>query len=272
MFIKKKKKYNFKTSHSFVVMTGGDPKYIDKCVNSLKHQRLKSNIIIYTSRTSKKIKQISKKYKIRLITKKRHVNVATDWNNALNCTSDKWVTLVHDDDIYHKNYFLEVKNVINKNKNLSIIFTNYLQIKNNKIQKINILLIIKKILLFFGFFGKKKIYNKILKKTCLAFGSPIPCPSVTFNKRKSKKFFNVNYNINLDWDCWLNLADNNGAFFWIRKNLFFHRIHQSTITSIGIKTGLRKKEDQMILLRIWPRIIASIILRLYNLAYYSNLK
>jgi hypothetical protein len=265
----KKRKYKY---HTFVVMTGKNAPYLENCLRSLKNQILKSNIIIYTSQTSKKIFYLSKKFNIKLIIKKR-INIATDWNNALKASNSNWVTLAHDDDIYHKNYFKEIYKVIKENNNIQLVFTNYLQIKNNKInKKINFLLFIKKVILFFGFFYKNKISNKILKKNILLFGSTIPCPSVTYNRKINnyKNLFNENYKINLDWDCWLNLALKKGSFYWLRKNLFFHRIHNNSVTSKGLFTGLRQIEDIKILQRIWPAFMVKIISKLNYFTYYLN--
>lgn len=150
-------------------MTGGNAKYLKTCILSLKKQKIKSRILIYTSQNSKKIKYYSKRFKIKLIQKKR-INIATDWNNALKSSKSQWVTLVHDDDIYHKNYFEEVNKILNNpdSKDISIIFTNYLEIRNNQIQnKLNFLLFLKRIFLFMGFFYKNKISNKLLKKKYL---------------------------------------------------------------------------------------------------------
>lgn len=267
------KKTNF---HSFVIMTGGNAKYLKRCILSLKKQKKKSHILIYTSQNSKKIKYYSKKFKIKLIQKKR-INIANDWDNALRLSKSQWVTLVHDDDIYHKNYFEEVNKILKNpdSKDISIIFTNYLEIRNNQIQnRLNFLLFVKRFFLFMGFFYKNKISNKFLKKNILLFGSSIPCPSVTFNRKinKYKKFFNSNYKVNLDWDCWLRLSKKNNSFFWIKKNLFFHRIHKYSVTSKSIISGLRKKEDIKILKRIWPKYLAQFILKINSLAYTSNQK
>jgi hypothetical protein len=270
MIIKKNKQRL--NNHCFVIMTGDKPKYLEDCAESIRTQTLKSKILIYTSKSSKKIERISKKFKIKLVKKKR-INIAKDWNNALKISNAKWVTLVHDDDIYHKNFFKEVNKVINNKNNISIIFTNYLQIRNNKIlKKTNLLLKIKKILLYMGFLWKNEISSNFQKKIILKLGSPIPCPSVTFNvkKNKYKNFFNQKYKVNLDWDCWRKLARREGSFYWIKKNLFFHRIHETSVTSMGIKSGLRKKEDKKILKEIWPSLIANFIFKISKIAYNSN--
>ena len=55
-----------------------------------------------------------------------------------------------------------------------------------------------------------------------------------------------------------------------KKNLFFHRIHEASVTSMGIKSGLRKKEDRKILEEIWPTLIAYLIFKISDIAYNSN--
>jgi cellulose synthase/poly-beta-1,6-N-acetylglucosamine synthase-like glycosyltransferase len=248
--------------------------YLQKCINSLINQKIKSNIIIYASNIKKDISLKAKKYKIKIYRKKNKVkNITNDWNTAYSLAKTKWVTLVHDDDIYDKDYLKEINKVVKKYPNLLIIFTDYAQIINNKIVKLNALLLIKRVILLTSFLIKKKISSKFFKKNILRFGSPIACPSVTYNKKIIKeKPFNKKYSVNLDWDLWIRLANLNGSIYWIKKILFYHRIHINSVTSKSIQSGQRQIEDKNLLNKIWPKYISLVIFKLFSLTYFLNEK
>ena len=100
------KKNKAKFFHSFVVPTNGKSPYLENCLKSLKNQKIKSRIIITTSKPFKGIKKISKKYGAKLYIFKKHNNIADDWNRAINKSNSKYVTIAHQDDIYDKNYLV----------------------------------------------------------------------------------------------------------------------------------------------------------------------
>ena len=104
----------------------------------------------------------------------------------------------------------------------------------------------------------------------LRFGSPIPCPSVTFKTPVGEPLFEQGFKLNMDWAAWLKKAREPGEFVWIREVLMHHRIHEMSETSKGIAQGYRAHEDMEILQRMWPRPIARAIAASYGIAYKSN--
>lgn len=264
-----------KNNHAFVIMTNGTSNYLEDCIVSLKKQIKKSQTIIVTSSITNKVKVLSKKYSIKFVSFKYHKNIGNDWNRALHLLKNKkWITLVHQDDIYHTAYYKKISCIFKNYRDASIIFTNYAQIKKERIEKFNLLLIFKKLILYLGFWHNTSIKKKIRKKIILLFGSPIPCPSVTYNIKKIKeKPFNENFKVNLDWKLWLDLSDNNrDQFVWVKDCLLFHRIHSEAVTGKAIKSGLRESEDRIILEKIWPKWIVKKIFFLNKIAYLNNLK
>lgn len=261
--MKKKNKFN----HSFVVPTNGNSPYLVKCLKSLNQQKFKSRIIITTSKPFRGIHKITKKFKAKLYIFKKHNNIASDWNRAIKMSNSKFVTIAHQDDVYHKNYLYEIyrslKNI--NGKEPSIIFTDYFELKNNK-KNISLKIIIKKIILSFFYLNKSSLYNKKTKKMFVSFGSPIPCPSVTFNTDYKIKF-DEKFWINIDWSLWVKLSRVNGPFFYVKKKLLYHRIHNKSETSKAIIDGKRAKEDKILFQKLWPKYFAFILSKIYKLSY-----
>ena len=78
----------------------------------------------------------------------------------------------------------------------------------------------------------------------------------------------------LDWDTFWELAGRQGRFYYEKKVLTFFRIHLQSTSMLCIENSLRIKEDQMMFEKMWPKPVASLIMKFYRLAYrnYENLK
>lgn len=262
----KKKKYRF--FHTFVIPTAEKSPYLDRCIKSLINQKIKSNILITTSKPFKEIYKLKKKYNLKIKIYKKHKNIANDWNRAIKSTESKYVTLAHQDDEYDKNYLYEIKKILKNTKiKPSIIFTDYFEIKKNK-KQISLKIIIKKIILSLFYLGRCSLDNYYYKKKMVSFGSPIACPSVTYNKDYGIKF-NEKFWINIDWSLWLKLAEEKGSFLYIKKKLLFHRIHKKSETSKSFKDGKRSKEDLILFKKLWPKPIALFLSKIYKIGYRS---
>ncbi|MBN1970997.1 MAG: glycosyltransferase family 2 protein [Candidatus Delongbacteria bacterium] len=255
------------TNHTFVILAYKESPFLEDCIKSLLSQTVESNILITTSTPTKHIDKLALKYDIKIYINNENSGVVSDWNFAYKTAKTDLVTLVHQDDIYEKNYLKE----INLSESDScIVFTDYKEIKNGKIIQSNPLLIIKRVLLL-PFFIKKSISNRNIKRLVLSFGSPICCPSVTYNKKKLNEFkFNSEYSINMDWDAWLRLAETNHSFTYVSKQLIQHRIHSESETTVGMKDNRREQEDIKIFSRIWGKWLGNLISKIYSLSYKSN--
>lgn len=263
-----KKKY--KHYHTFVVPTANKSPYLETCLQSLKKQTVKSKIIITTSKPFNGIKDIAKKYNAKLIIFKNHKNIANDWNRAINKSDSNYVTLAHQDDIYDKNYNYEIQKSLKiYNKNFpSIIFTDYSDFRDNKISR-SLKIWIKKIILLIFYFNRNIIIKKNMKKKLVSFGSPIPCPTVTFNNDYNI-YFNEKFWVNIDWDLWIRLSNRKGSFLYIKKKLLLHRIHSKSETSKALKDGKRIKEDKILFNKLWPKPISYVLTYIYKLSYKFN--
>lgn len=255
-------------THSFVIPAYQESPFLDKCILSLKNQKIKSEIIITTSTPNDYLRQISSKHSTTLCTNQNpDRSISRDWNFAYHSASTDFVTLAHQDDVYCEDY---TEKIFAGNNDFSIAFTNYYEIKEGSIVKSNLNLIIKRLLLF-PFYLKSNISNSIIKKAALAFGSPICCPSVTYNKKKIGTFnFNSDYSINMDWLAWLEFIDIKTSFKYIKQPVVYHRIHDKSETSKGLSENRRQCEDLAVFHLIWGNHLGDILARIYSYSYKSN--
>jgi len=103
----------------------------------------------------------------------------------------------------------------------------------------------------------------------LAFGNPINCPTVTFNKEMLPIFqFSTEFPILYDWDAWLNLAKEPGAFVYLQEHLVQYRFHEDSVTSSQLNNF--KMEELMILKKIWGEFLGKIVFKIYQLNHYDR--
>ena len=154
-------------NHTFVVLAYKESKDLENCVKSVLNQKYKSDVVIATSTPNKHIDKISKKYNLKVIVNPEKKGIAYDFNFAVNCVDSTLVTIAHQDDIYECDYSMEIVEAYKKNKNASIIFTDYYELRGkNKISN-NSNLKIKRLLLLplkTHFLGKFKHWKRFVLK------------------------------------------------------------------------------------------------------------
>ncbi|MEI8343333.1 MAG: glycosyltransferase [Candidatus Moraniibacteriota bacterium] len=255
--------------HTFVVLAYGKSQYLEDCIKSVLEQSIDGNVVIATSTRNSFIENMARKYGLELIENMdSEKGIAQDFEFALLCSKTYFVTIAHQDDIYEKSY---LENVLGKMDETTLIaFTNYAEIRNDKEGAINLNLFIKNILLFplkFKMLQKRRFF----KRACLAFGNPICCPSVTFNRQLvTVPLFISNFRSNMDWNAWEKLSNNIGAFSYVQKKLLWHRIHEDSTTSEMINENKRSAEDYEMLKLFWPQPIAKMITKIYKNSEKNN--
>jgi hypothetical protein len=121
---------------------------------------------------------------------------------------------------------------------------------------------IKRVLCATAFMGSRSIESRWRRRLLLAFGNPIPCPSVMFNRRTIGSFqFDEGWKSNLDWHAWLTLADCPGAFAYVPRPLVHRAVHADATTTRDLSD--RAIEDDRMLRAIWPVPIAAALSRVY---------
>lgn len=259
------------TKHSFAVMAYGDSPFLIQCLDSLKSQTIKSQIFIATSTVSDYILDIAKKYEVNVFVTEPGQGIAHDWNFSLHSARTKYVTLAHQDDLYLPEYTETCLASAEKFKDTLICFTNYAEIVAGKTRSANLLLRVKRFILFLFMPFRKYIRSKRWKKTILAIGSPISTPSVMYHLENLDNFqFSPEFSVSIDWDAWSRMAEMKGRFVYITKTLMRHRIHSGSATTAGIHAKLRQQEDLRMYKRYWPGFIARLLVRLYARSYKSN--
>lgn len=258
-------------THSFLVPAHGCSPFLHECLESLRKQTQASSILISTSTPFEGIEGIAKAFDADLYVHSPNQGMSHDWNEGLKRMTTDWVTIAHQDDVYLPRYKEAVMEAIPIAPDPTLVFTGYSEILNDgSVRRDTRLLNIKRALLHLGFLGRSAIGDTWSKTNALRFGSPIPCPSVTLRNNSARPHFEDGFRLNMDWAAWLRKAAEPGSFVWVRDELMHHRIHEQSETTDGIVAGYRRDEDLAILVRLWPRPIAELIVRTYGIAYRSN--
>ena len=251
-------------NHTFSIVAYKTSPFLEECIESLLNQTLKSKIIICTSTYSINMEKIAEKYKIKVHINHRKENIVSDWNYALNEANTPFVTLVHQDDIYHPE-FLE-KTMSRLSQGNLITFTNYVEQSGPIIQSSKLILV--KSLLLLPFLFNNTIKSNFCKRSMLLFGNPICCPTVTYNMDKLRNFrFDERFTNNMDWNAWLELAERKGSFVYIMEKLLIHRIHKDSVTSQSIKNKEKIIEDRQIFNKLWFYPLNIIFSKIYASSY-----
>lgn len=257
-------------THTFVVCAYKESPYLEKCIQSVLKQSEKSSVVISTGTPNDYIKEIAKKYELPMYVNTGKTSIADDWNFAVSCVDTDLVTLAHQDDIYEKNYLKYILAGYKKAENPIILFTDYGELRNNKIVLKNKLLVIKRMLLFI--LRCPAMWNNILvRRRILSLGSAICCPAVTLNKKMIEEpLFENNMKSNIDWQAWEKLSRKRGSFVYIPKKAMFHRIHEESTTSKILEDCERRNEDLIMFRKFWPEFIAKMIGKIYQKSEKSN--
>ena len=260
-----------KFDHVFVVLAYKESPYLGACIDSLQAQTLKSEIIICTSTPSVFLEEIASDAGVPLLVNTRSDGIAADWNFALNATSASYVTLAHQDDLYHPDYTALFAEAAARHPDALILFSDYSEQRGVEIIVSNTLLRIKRMIRFPFFLHGESLARIFFKKLFLSFGSPIPCPSVMYHKATIGDFrFSDRFRINMDWHAWITLSQRPGSFVGLKEKLLIHRIHPQSATSEGIANQDRMREDHALFRLLWKKPAAWLLFSLYRLGYRSN--
>jgi len=159
-------------NHTFSILAYKDSPHLQECIDSLKKQVTKSEIILCTSTPSDFLENIASKNNLQLFVNPKREGIAEDWNFALEKAATNYITLAHQDDAYAPEYAEEIMKAARSRKDALIIFSNYDEIISNDgrtaIRKNSLNFCVKKTMLW-TFFGNK-CYRTKNKKRLLAFG------------------------------------------------------------------------------------------------------
>lgn len=252
-------------NHTFVICAYKENPHLEKAIESVKKQTVKSQILLATSTPNEYLEGICKKHNLKMFVNPHPVSIGGDWNYAYSRAKTELVTIVHQDDLYEPEYLENILHYINKRKqdDVLIAYTEYYELKHDKKVRTNKLLKMKRLMNFPmrcpAFYGSIFVRRRIL-----SFGCPICCPSVTFVKKNAgREVFDMELKNSCDYRAWSKLSKKIGSFVYVPKQLMAHRIYAESTTTQNLNENIRKKEYLEIMCGFWPRPIAKIINKIY---------
>ena len=135
-------------NHTYVICAYRESAYLEECILSLLSQAVPSHIIMATSTPNEFIRSLSDRYGIELYVNEGESGIAGDWNFALSCVKTEIATIAHQDDIYEPWYTQRILEGINRSRKPLILFTDYGELREGEKEDSNVLLNIKRFMLF----------------------------------------------------------------------------------------------------------------------------
>ncbi|MCD9005784.1 glycosyltransferase family 2 protein [Luteimonas sp. XNQY3] len=261
----------FHFDHAYVVPAYGDSPHLDACLASLVAQHLASPIIVSASVPGARLEETATRYGARYLLHGPNRSIGHDWNTAVDAAGTEWVTIAHQDDVYLPGFGQAVASAVRESPDALLISTDYAELLGDLVRNGTPLLRIKRTLIELAYLGRREISGRGARRRLLRFGCPISCPTVTFSRQRSGLHFDEHMRTNLDWDAWVRLTELQGTFVHLRRPLVQHRIHPDSETSVGVRSGIRAREDLEMFSRFWPGPVARLIALAYGASYHAPL-
>ena len=256
-------------SHTFAVCAYGESPYLEKSIRSVVHQSVKSRVIVCTSTPSDYIENLAKKYQLPYYVRDGKSSLQADWNFAYNQAGTEYMTITHQDDIYHKDYLKYMNQYLEKYSNTLIAMTDYRIINQHQEVRWDVSLVIKQIMklpLRVPFLADKRW----VKLGVQSLGNGICCPSVCYHRTMlGESIFQSGYHYALDWEMFVEIAKKKGRFTYIPKNLFYYRIHDGATTKACLKNQEKTQEELEMFAKFWPKPVVKLLMHFYKIGYKS---
>jgi glycosyltransferase involved in cell wall biosynthesis len=249
------------TSHTFVVPAFGEPKWIERCLDSIQNQTLPSSVVITTPTPNPFIASVAERRRVPLIVNPVSRGIAADWNFALARGGSGWISIAHQDDWYDRRYVELCLEYARSARGALLVFTDATEtLEGHSRDVLNVRM--KRLLSSLAFLRSTAIESTFRRRLLLAFGNPIPCASVMINRAELPDFrFPEGWKSNLDWSAWVSLAKIPGAFVRVPQPLVHRTLHSAAATTQSLAD--RAAEDDRMFRQLWPSPIAAGLSRLY---------
>lgn len=261
-------------SVDLVVVAHGDSPHLRTCVASLLSQKAGRpvSLSVATSASNSSIQAVCELYGLPL-----HVNQAAaggigpDWSFAFHCGRSDLLTLCHQDDVYEPDYVEQMAALFERWEELRFACSDHVELVDGRVRAPSATLLVKRALMRYAFGSSTVVDCRARRRRLLAWGNPVSCPSVMFNRAAMPDFrFSDRLRSNLDWDAWDRLCSMGGCMGYVRSRLVAHRIHADSATTALIRGHVRVREDLEMMKRFWPAPVAQVLARAYRLSYRSN--
>lgn len=245
----------------FVLPAFGEPAWIERCLDSIEQQTRKSRVVITTSTPNRYLHAIAERRGLPLVANPESGGIAADWNFALLHGDARWVTVAHQDDWYDPAYVDLCLAAAATAADAVLVFTHSIErIEGERAEAVNAR--VKRTLSRLAFGTESSIQSTFRKKMLLAFGNPIPCPSVMLNREALGDFrFPDGWKSNLDWSAWVALARAPGAFVCVPRPLVHRTLHRGAATTQALSD--RAVEDDRMFRELWPAPMAFVLRHVY---------
>ena len=226
-----------------------------------------SEIIICTSTPSNFLEQMGEKYGVSVYVRQGESNIRDDWNFAWEKADGEFVTLAHQDDVYHRTYGERLKKAVLAWPDMTVFTSDYVIVKGDRLISWDKLLLVKRILRM-PLRLKCASHLSQVKKLSLMLGNSICCPATTYCKKKiGEPLIRSDYSFVLDWENMLRLAERPGRWICEEKPLLCYRVHDGAATKACIRDHRREQEEREMFERFWPRPVVELLMRGYRTAY-----
>jgi hypothetical protein len=258
--------------HEFLLLAYGTSPYLDACLASLKRQTNPARIRIATSTPNEHVLRIARQYDVEILANPQQGGgIAADWNFALGSANADLFTLAHQDDIYHPAYSETLSAAMERHPDALVGFSDSQEMDAQGRLRESLNDKVKRLLVKRAFGKGEAIRSEADKRRLLSLGNPVCCPAVIFNRPNLGDFrFSPGLKSNLDWDAWLRLSSQSGAFVYHPKALVQRRNHALSETFAVIGSRQRLDEDRAMFERLWPRGVAALLTQLYRLGYVGT--
>ncbi len=271
-----------KKPHVFVICAYQDSPYLEECIRSVCGQSAPSDVMIATSTPSAYIRKLAEKYRVPVFVRDGASGIREDWLFAWEMAAKEHslITIAHQDDVYHKNYVKHLLEAWERYPDLSVFCSDYVVLKTSERQINGVCYPVSTRLVAAD---KVRFVKKLLrmplrlrpladrswvKKSTLAFGNSICCPSCTYHRDMTgDQVFQSEYTFALDWDNLWTLAERPGRFICEERPLIAYRVHDGATTKQCIEDQRRAGDEISMFRKIWPSWMADILMHFYKGAY-----
>lgn len=253
--------------HTFAICAYQDSPYLEACIRSLKGQSVPSDIILCTSTPSPYITALAEKYGIPIYVREGESAIRDDWNFAYHMADARFVTIAHQDDLYHRDYVKLLFEAYERYPDMTLFTGGYAVVKSDRLVKFEKVEYVKRFLRF-PLRLKSLSHLSAVKRSVLKFGNSICCPACTYQKEViGEPLFDSPYKFALDWDTLWELAGRPGRFICVERPVLYYRVHEAATTKACIQDNSRAAEEIEMFSKMWPKPVVTLLMHYYRKAY-----